>query len=84
MHARRNDVIALAILGLFLVPLLALMGVRHTPPVDLDVYLRAGRMFATVPEPPSSTTGTDIDARARHPPAASGGANSTSIAQHGP
>jgi alpha-1,2-mannosyltransferase len=47
MHARRNDVIALAILGLFLVPMLALMGVRHTPPVDLDVYLRAGRMFAT-------------------------------------
>ena len=47
MRARRNDVVAIAILGLFLVPMLVLMGVRHTPPVDLDVYLRAGRMFAT-------------------------------------
>jgi alpha-1,2-mannosyltransferase len=47
MHARRNDVVAIAILGVFLVPMLVLMSVRHTPPVDLDVYLRAGRMFAT-------------------------------------
>jgi alpha-1,2-mannosyltransferase len=47
MRARRNDVVAIAILGLFLVPMLILMGVRRTPPVDLDVYLRAGRMFVT-------------------------------------
>ncbi|TMK35747.1 MAG: DUF2029 domain-containing protein [Actinobacteria bacterium] len=47
MRARRSDLVAIAILGLFLVPMLILMGVRRTPPVDLDVYLRAGRMFAT-------------------------------------
>jgi alpha-1,2-mannosyltransferase len=47
LRARRTDVIAAAIVGLFVVPMAAALLVRHDPPVDLAVYLHAGRMFAT-------------------------------------
>src|SRR5262249_8881211 len=44
---RRTDVLAAAIVGLFVVPMAAALLLRHDPPVDLAVYLLAGRMFAT-------------------------------------
>jgi alpha-1,2-mannosyltransferase len=47
METRRNDLVALAIIGLFVVPMAAATMVRTAPPVDLAVYLRAGRMFAS-------------------------------------
>jgi alpha-1,2-mannosyltransferase len=47
MRARRQDLIALAIIGSFVVPMAAAMALRRSPPVDLAVYLLAGKMFAT-------------------------------------
>ncbi len=47
MRARRQDLFALAIIGVFVVPMGVAMVLRHTPPVDLAVYLLAGKMFAT-------------------------------------
>jgi alpha-1,2-mannosyltransferase len=47
MRARRSDLLALAIIGVFIVPMTVATLVRPTPPVDLAVYLQAGRMFAT-------------------------------------
>jgi alpha-1,2-mannosyltransferase len=47
MRARRQDLIALAIIGVFVVPMSAAIVLRDTPPVDLAVYLLAGKMFAT-------------------------------------
>jgi alpha-1,2-mannosyltransferase len=47
MRARRQDLLALAIIGVFVLPMAVAIAVRPTPPVDLAVYLRAGRMFLT-------------------------------------
>jgi alpha-1,2-mannosyltransferase len=47
LRTRRTDALAAAIVGLFVVPMAAALLLRHDPPVDLAVYLRAGRMFAT-------------------------------------
>ena len=44
---RRTDALAAAIVGVFVVPMAAALLIRHDPPVDLAVYLRAGKMFAT-------------------------------------
>jgi alpha-1,2-mannosyltransferase len=45
MRARRTDLLALAIVGLFVVPMAIATMLRQAPPVDLAVYLRAGRTF---------------------------------------
>jgi alpha-1,2-mannosyltransferase len=47
MRARRQDLVALAVIGLFVVPMAVAMWVRPTPPVDLAVYLHAARSFAS-------------------------------------
>jgi alpha-1,2-mannosyltransferase len=47
MRARRTDVLALAILAAFVVPMAVALLLRHDPPVDLAVYLQAGKTFAT-------------------------------------
>ena len=47
MRARRTDLLALGILGLFVVPIAAATMLRQAPPVDLAVYLQAGRTFVT-------------------------------------
>ena len=46
MGTGRTRLAALAIIGVFLVPLLVLLSL-HGPPVDLAVYQLAGKMFAT-------------------------------------
>jgi alpha-1,2-mannosyltransferase len=46
IRARRTDVIAVAIVAAFVVPMAVALTLRHDPPVDLAVYLQAGRMFA--------------------------------------
>jgi alpha-1,2-mannosyltransferase len=47
MATGRMRILALAVLGLFLVPLFILLAFFHGPPVDLSVYQLAARMFAT-------------------------------------
>jgi alpha-1,2-mannosyltransferase len=47
MRVRRTDLLALGVLALFVVPLAAATMLRDAPPVDLAVYLRAGRTFLT-------------------------------------
>lgn len=47
MRARTIDLLAPAIVAVFVVPMAAAMMLRHDPPVDLAVYLHAGRMFAS-------------------------------------
>ena len=46
LRARRTDVLAVAIVAVFVVPMAVALTVRRDPPVDLAVYLQAGRMFA--------------------------------------
>lgn len=47
MRARRTDLLALGVLALFVVPIVAATMLRQAPPVDLAVYLQAGRTFVT-------------------------------------
>lgn len=47
MGSQRNRIITTTLFGAFVVFMLVVMTVRPTPPVDLAVYLRAAKMFAT-------------------------------------
>ena len=47
MGSQRNRIITTTLFGVFLVIMLLLTTVRPDPPVDLAVYLRAAKMFAT-------------------------------------
>jgi len=47
MGSRRNRIVTSTLFGAFVVVMLLLMTVRPAPPVDLAVYLRAAKMFAT-------------------------------------
>src|SRR5436309_9703102 len=46
LRARRSDLLAFAIVALFVVTMAVALMVRHDPPVDLAVYLRAAKMFS--------------------------------------
>src|SRR5207247_38171 len=47
MGSQRNRVVTTTLFAAFVVIMLLVTTVRPTPPVDLAVYLRAARMFAT-------------------------------------